>query len=231
MEFTIDWQAVVRGCRMYWVEAMRYRPPAYRFLITEHELPNSKFLTHYDPSAANGPVIYRDGAWYWNGTCTSEFMVAADLPLARFSRMSFVDHHQQYCRGGQNPCRDQRMSAYDARLVTLSFVLAYSLHTIDHGIRYDTVGLEQDEVDQFVNLMTQRLTVMAERFRGRRTKKKSRAALIRGILALWSCRRFSDASVLASRFPSAEALQDELCDLIAEHFGLPSYQPTALWSA
>ena len=225
VQFTMDWEQVIRGRRLYWVEAIPYGTTAYRFLITDQVLAQSDLVRSYDPKTADGPVICRDETWYWNSTYTSEFMVAADLSLDAFSRIDFVNHHPQHCKGTQQPCPDMKRSSYEARLLTLSYIFANSLHTVDHMLRQEIGGHPLHEVNQFVIWMMQLITNHVDRFRGRKLKSKHRNSLTCGLLSLWSCRRFEDAALLASMFPDKETLYKALCRAIADHFHLQSYDP------
>ncbi len=84
VQFTFDWRSIVKGRRVYWVEAMEgYKPAAYRFLLTDRDLTGSSYVKSYDPEIDNGPLKQKGSKWYWNGKYTSEFMIDEDLLLKK----------------------------------------------------------------------------------------------------------------------------------------------------
>src|ERR1700720_3944377 len=89
--FAFKWSDLIRGRRLYWVEAMTgYRPHAYRFLLTDRAHSD---LARYDPETDDGPLKQRGSDWYWNGTYCAEFMVEADLSLDLCWKIEFVSHN------------------------------------------------------------------------------------------------------------------------------------------
>ncbi len=76
IQFKFSWEDIIRDNKVYWVEAItKYRPSAYRFLITDRDLSNSTLVQSYDPTRAEGPLRLRGEEWYWSGKYTSEFML------------------------------------------------------------------------------------------------------------------------------------------------------------
>ena len=99
VEFQFSWADLIeRFPRIYWVEEMPdYRPPAYRFLLSDSKQPSS-LMERYDPERDEGPLRTWGGKWYWNCEYTSEFMITEDLPLRRSTGLAFVQHSRDYCR-------------------------------------------------------------------------------------------------------------------------------------
>ena len=80
IQFTFDWNKIIMGRNIYWVEAIEYGVHAYRLLLTGRTLKEGKLAQPYDPSSDDGPLkkCKRRG-WFWNGKYTSEFMIEDDL--------------------------------------------------------------------------------------------------------------------------------------------------------
>jgi hypothetical protein len=106
VQFAFPWADQVDGCRFYWVEAMTgYRPHAYRILLTDRDLSQSKNVQEYDPSSDKGPLRERGGVWYWNASYTSEFMVEGDIGLEHCTDIDFIGHHSDICRLDGRPVK------------------------------------------------------------------------------------------------------------------------------
>ena len=86
------WTAIVAGQKIYWVEAMNYRPAAYRLLLSKRDIP-AGLITPYNPEKDKGPLQLKDGKYYWNGAFTSEFMIEDEVSLDRCSRPSTLCRH------------------------------------------------------------------------------------------------------------------------------------------
>jgi len=132
VEFQFSWADLVANQKIYWVEAMPYKPNAYRLLLTKREITRGP-IVRYDPTKCEGPLCLKDGKYYWNGAYTSEFMIEEDLSLGRCIGLDFVSHHELYCRpfGTACPDRQQRPNPQRTGGRVLSFTLANELHIID----------------------------------------------------------------------------------------------------
>lgn len=94
VQFSFSWANQVANRRFYWVEAMHsYKIPAYRILITDRDLSESKYVKPYDPLTDEGPLREGAGVWYWNGACTSEFLIERDIFLEQCTGFDFITHH------------------------------------------------------------------------------------------------------------------------------------------
>ena len=94
VQFAFPWKRQIRKRHCYWVEVMTgYRPRAYRILLSDRDLSESKYVREYDPASNRGPLRERGGAWYWNNQFTSEFMVEADIDLDQCTGFDFISHH------------------------------------------------------------------------------------------------------------------------------------------
>ena len=126
VRFTYDWNWLIKNRRLYWVEDIPYRNPAYRFLVTDRDLESSK-VKPYNPESDRGPVRLKDGKWYWNESPTSEFMIEGDLPLKHAIALSFVEHVD--CREDKK-CKEQTLHTRIVTAQTLAFVLGNDVHCI-----------------------------------------------------------------------------------------------------
>ena len=48
IQFTFDWNKIIRGRNIYWVEAIEYGVHAYRLLLTDRTLKEGKLAQPYD---------------------------------------------------------------------------------------------------------------------------------------------------------------------------------------
>lgn len=107
--FVIKWSKLVSGRKLYWVEDVKkYRPPAYRILVTDKDHSSSPLVQFYDPATAKGPVVIRqDGTWSVNtGGFTSEFLIDGDIPLEDCIGIRFINHNICPSRGPTCPDLD-----------------------------------------------------------------------------------------------------------------------------
>jgi hypothetical protein len=66
VEFQFAWADLVAGRNVYWVEAMNYRPPAYRLLLSKRDI-SAGLIKPYNPAKDEGPLRLSNGKYYWNG--------------------------------------------------------------------------------------------------------------------------------------------------------------------
>ena len=95
IQFNYKWKSIVQDMKLYWVEAMKYRPHAYRILITNSDY-SALDLEPYDPTIGDGPIYHENNKdiWYRNGDFTGEFLIDRDLPLDECINIEFVNHHK-----------------------------------------------------------------------------------------------------------------------------------------
>jgi len=122
IRFDFDWRDLIEGKQFYWVEAVtRYRPPAYRILITSDE-PTIK-LNRYSPKRGNGPLYYdsANDQWYCNREYSGEFLLDEDLWLPECKLVGFEDHHAQICKNRDRvDCGQRGREGYQAGAELLS---------------------------------------------------------------------------------------------------------------
>jgi hypothetical protein len=211
VEFQFNWTTLFAGQKIYWVEAMDYNPKAYRFLLSKREILTGA-IKLYDPQKDNGPLLLKDGKYYWNGDYTSEFMIEDDLPLDWCTGIDFVMHHAQYCRTFGNNCVDKQQQPSIQRTSgrLLSFILGNDLHALDQLFHTG---------NQFSPLNTGYVGLPAPAaFIGPISADADCQDMVRGALALYGADQFGQARTLLRLIASKEAYRDALREVIRSHF-------------
>jgi hypothetical protein len=113
VSFEFDWDRIVDGKDLYWVEAVTdYQPAAYRILISEKKHDSIPELQLYNERKPYGPIYFDGETWYRNGFYTGEFLIDSDLSLRDCSEIDFVDHNDRICTKS-NACSDIGSSSAD----------------------------------------------------------------------------------------------------------------------
>jgi hypothetical protein len=219
VRLTFDWNQIIEGSSLYWVEDMNYPNPAYRLLITDRDLTASKKVVPYDPIADDGPVRLRGGRWLWNAKYTSEFMVERDLPLAEAKAISFVNHSR--CRERRG-CPEEDIHPNAAGAQTFAFLLGNGIHCVDHLLK-DEKALNS-EADTCVNQLWRSLGRKEEFFGGALSKSKSTEDVLLGALALLGSGQVAAAKETLKTFKNQEVFTAALTALIRKHFELPDWE-------
>ncbi len=228
VEFSLPWADLIRKKRFYWVDAMpTYSPVAYRILITDRDLSQSKYVLPYDPTTDRGPLRKRDGVWYWNGDYTSEFMVERDVLLDECTGFDFITHHDRFCSLHGSGCKYLGSEPHRAGGRVLAFILGNALHSIDHLLknpsRYDPDRELSDAVDTGINGIMRALASKDDRFGGAIRLASSRKAALRGALSLYGSGQITSARELVSLLKSKKIFKMALTDIVNEHFHGPGW--------
>ncbi|MGY3484439.1 hypothetical protein ACVW1C_002322 [Bradyrhizobium sp. USDA 4011] len=223
VQFSFSWRDIIRGRQLYWVEAIKYSPHAYRLLVTNRDLSNSRHVTPYDPRTDKGPVVRQGGRWYWNGDYTSEFMVDSDLELADCTGFSFIRHRPDRCRLYQSGCKDRNAPTYRIGGRVLAFLLGNSLHSVDSQLKAaNAFRPEQplsDAVDTGVDGIL-RVLGKADNFGGALVRPLSAEAALMGALALYGSDQRKAALELVGMLKSNSVFEKALVNIIEKHFGV-----------
>jgi hypothetical protein len=219
VRFTYDWCRLIKNRRLYWVEDIQYRNPAYRFLVTDRDLESSK-VKPYDPESDRGPVRLKGGKWYWNDEKTSEFMIESNLPLGDAIALSFVEHVD--CREDKR-CKEQTLRSRIVTAQTLAFVLGNDVHCVDH-LLCDGKEMRNDAEPFFTDLWIE-LGHKKDRFEGVLSKQESTENVLRGALALYGSGQHEYAKEVLRTFKDQEAFTRALTSLIRKHLTLPNWEP------
>ncbi|MXY57338.1 MAG: hypothetical protein F4Y41_13255 [Gammaproteobacteria bacterium] len=220
VRFRLDWESVMEGRNIYWVEAVSYpRSRAYRFLVSRGKYAGDERVRRYDPRQDRGPLRRIGGKWYCNGSDVSEFIVDEDIALSECTKMDFVDHHPDYCSEHGRRCEFRGTQGMAVRGPMLGFMLSRGVHVVDDCIE----PLESpSDIDFFVKDL-EREIVEGQRVDGAIEGRRDRVALMHGVLALWSCGRVCEARRLARLFAGRKALRKTILGIIRDHFGLEKY--------
>jgi hypothetical protein len=225
VEFAFSWKKHAAGKKFYWVEAMpSYRPDAYRILLSDREV-KSKYVQRYDPATEKGPLRKRGGKWYWNGDCTSEFLIEGNIPLADCIEFDFIAHHAQLCSVDGRSCAYRGSQGHAAAGPVLGVLLGNGLHTIDHVLKKDDAKEKLSfAVDTGVRGILRDLRSKAQRFGGVIRSAESRKAVMRGALALYGSGQTDAARELLALLKSRDTFDDALTDVVNEHFGVKGWK-------
>ncbi len=230
VQFTFDWSDILRDRQIYWVEAIDYNPPAYRFLLTDGVLDRevSSKVVAYDPAVDKGPLREREGVWYFNGEYNSEFMIDGDLPLRRCKRVSFVRHRREICSLHGSSCTDRTASEFETGGRFLAHMLGDGLHGLDHAFRRPASMRSRlpltDAVDVGVGGILKVLRDNPVLFAGGIRRPRSAQAAVLGALALYGADREAEARKSASMLASVDVFDDALEAIVNEHFGITGWK-------
>jgi len=221
--FSFDFEKLVENKNIYWVEAINYGIPAPRFLITSNDYTDHSNLIEYDPEVENGPLIKRDGIYYWKDNITLELMLEEDIATRRIKSVSFTEHNQHQCKIDPKSCPDRGVNANEARKLFFATVLDYGVPlTQTHYIEKD------EEIGRYAqnNLRDGIRTILEDvrncDFKGSITdKSKSADALVYSALTFLGQREtklFEETIIL---FRSYEDFRAKFLDLTIKRFKLP----------
>jgi hypothetical protein len=219
VRFGFNWKKLVRDRNIYWVEAREYNNPAYRLLITERDLGNDKRLQPYDPEADDGPVRRVDGAWYWNGRYTSEFMIDQDIPLSKVASFDFVGHAK--CRESRS-CNEEENGYQSTGGQVMSFILGNGVHGLDKAL-VDDGDLTSTANSTLISIY-RALRPKSGKFNGVLRKTSSVTAVIRGALALHGSGQRSEAMKLIATIKDEDVFEKGLEAIVRSHFDFAKWK-------
>jgi hypothetical protein len=144
-------------------------------LISERDLSNDKRLKPYDPETDDGPLLKKDGTWYWNGKYTSEFMVDQDISLSTVASFDFVGHTK--CRESRS-CKEEEYGYQATGGEVMSFILGNNIHCLDK-VLVDGGNLTST-AKRNLDAIYRALRPKGAKFKGVLRKTSSVRAVIRG---------------------------------------------------
>ncbi len=227
VRFSFDWGRLVRGKRLYWVEAMvQYQPTAYRILVTSSRH-SGDGLQEYDHTSNNGPLYFDglDQIWYCNGELNGELMIELDLPLDDCIKIDFVAHHASICnkfspKKNRGRCPDLDLSRDRATSCFLSTLLGRGLTRVNqllmdpskpNDFSFETWnGL----LDLF-NRLTRKMGTTDETI-----PKSKYLLLLRAALHCFSIGNVEECTKILELFGSPKCVLKAAETLIEEHFGV-----------
>ena len=122
VSFEFDWNTVVNGKKLYWVEAITTRRPhaAYRILLTDQNYESCDVLVPYDVKGQTGPIYWDGKTWYRNENYIGELLIDRDLLLHECREIRFTDHNPRICKKDGGNCEHIKLSNYDAGAIVLA---------------------------------------------------------------------------------------------------------------
>jgi hypothetical protein len=225
IEFQFAWADLIAGQNIYWVEAMNYRPNAYRLLLSKRDIPAGP-VTPYNPAKDEGPLRLKDGNYYWNAAYTSEFMIEDDLSLDRCTGLDFVEHHAQYCRPFGNDCEDRKKqpSTQWTGGRMLSFILGTGLHVLDKHLKPPEAEQPFTGLDRGYEGLKRSLPAQVT-FAGPISADGDCQDVLRGSLALYGTDQVDQARKLLALISSADSFTKALRAIVRKHFNDPTWEP------
>ena len=106
----------------------------------------------------------------------------------------------------------------------MGFVLGNGIHAIDHTLWSTDSGRKRQPIDFSISGLWRDLAHDSSRFTGSVTDQEGARAILRGALALYGFDQHQASNRLVSLLASQELFDKSLCEIVAEHFGLSSYQ-------
>jgi hypothetical protein len=217
-----EWGELIAGKTAYWVECIRYSPPACRILLSEVD--HSSRLQPYDPTQGNGPWWHdiANDIHYWNGEYCLELMLEDSLPLASATQLSYVDHHASYCsvhRQTPADCRDRGKSQFYAAPEFLACLIGRNME-LSQGVTHLFVNDAgpTDALVEAARSLLGRFTMNSSPYVGNRTAPNH--ALARAVFAAYADAPEPEMWTLAHWFASSDELYQSGVSLIESFFGI-----------
>jgi hypothetical protein len=225
VEFQFDWNTLIDGNKVYWVEAMtQYNPSAYRFLISSRDSAEfgSALIAPYDPTKDDGPLRKSGDKWYWNANFTSEFMIDDDLYLREATGLDFVSHHQQFCSIDGNACVERRDNpTWDktgGRI--LAHILAREIRVLNTHLKPEG-GKRNQLLDTAYSGLHGALS--DAKFGGALHIPASCDTIVTGALALYGMDQLASTLELLALLKSADGFNKALVAIVERHFGVQNW--------
>ena len=218
VEFVFDWQEIIDGRRLYWIDTVYRRSITYQILLTSNRARRGVGVP-YKPVIHRGPVVCEDQHWLWNGDSrVAEFILDSELSLAQCKRIDFVDHCQDYCKNQGVNCHDLTLYKSSARMQLMAFVLANECHNADEVLRRKHLSFSPIDhfVREFVSAFTPYYNVETHH-RTLRPNSQHARKLMRTILLHWVDCTDDNAYKLAGRF-SERSFRKTLNSVVDDHF-------------
>lgn len=228
VRFEFDWNVIINNKKLYWVEAIDYKIPACRILITEQ---THNHLQEYNPENKDGPWWYdsENNQHYLNGNYCLEFLVEDDLSI-RDSKIEFVSHHSEWCslhRNSPKDCPDLRLPEWHAAGLFFASILAQSIKI---NLNLFQKKRNSDSALSTVNFAFSSLYFCFINndnaiYEGDIKDVDDIAIpLARAICNAYVYSDFEELEQLRSLFKSKDSLKNSLAKLIAAHFGIENWE-------
>ena len=223
-EFVVDWETLIQGRQIYWVEAIKsYTIPIYRFLLSRRDV-TSLDVRSYNPESDIGPIRKVGGVWYWAPRNVAEIVIDEALSLADVRRVNFVKHHDRYCSLKRSPCVEAGWNkSWRAHAAFVGMLLARGLIN-GNDLLVDAEGKPSMETRGALNHLFHALVNEPDFEGGPVSRNKQARSLIRaGALTLHSGAK-SRATALVELIDTEERAKEALLRLVRDHFEDPSFE-------
>ncbi len=231
IRFHFEWERLISGKRVYWVESIAYGIPACRILLTDEDYSN--ILEPCNPTIGDGSWwASQSGKHYWNDNFCLEVMVEGDLDLDLVTEVSFVTHHPRYCNIDWQTCpyRGRNGDIAGAEFIAAVISRQCSLDLPGLVVEGSEGPAPSWSLYGAVNLLQMRIGRECGGVTGYVARSDPSArALARAILGSYaSSGNGGDIKRLAAFFKSVDDLKGAILDVIAEASGLPDASALSL---
>lgn len=215
VQFVFPFSGLIKGKQFYWVEAIDYKIPACRILITDQDRSNS--LDVYDPRERSGPWWHdaATGRHYFNGNHCIEFMFESIIPLDDLTSITFVAHHNKYCSiHPNNPSKCSEFGvgreAGGAKFLANAVISGISIKEYERFFDDDDIA---GALNRYTLDVTRNVSHVPD------PPACNTQALSRAALAAYFYDRVDDAKGIASLFPDKRSFDDAVFALVEEALG------------
>jgi hypothetical protein len=220
VRFTYDWQELIAGRSIYWVEQRRTnRQRIVRFLISD-DAPGEDLLL-YDPCCRNGPLFCESESkqWYYNGEITNEYMVLADLPVADCVRIDFCKHHYSICKTRFGTCSEKGMRAREVGAIVLGHLIGAGMKKCARKFECETApGFVDRSVQEALSTLCKRLAAAHSGRKGLGVPNGAAKSLVASMCAAVSSGQEQRLRNLAGLFPSSCSIKETFWKCMEQFF-------------
>ncbi len=223
--FEFDWETLMISDRkrrkLYWVEAIEFNRPVFRFLISYKDQSESPLVTPYDENHDDGPIrLFEDKSWLWNGNFKTEVMIDENLDLKHCRQIKFVDHHKDICRKQGEACRDLGLYWDKAGPIMMAAILARRLMSAKQ------LMLKDGKITGYANEATNALItelIGQVQDNGSEMPEENKDVL-RASLRAFGDRDDNLFKQLVKVIGTKSAIQDAMIGIMANYFDLENHQ-------
>ncbi|PNG24663.1 hypothetical protein CR492_17685 [Methylocella silvestris] len=226
VEFAFSWDRLISGKEIYWIEAIDYRPTAFRFLITDRGRPSIPQAVLYDPDVDDGPLKRRGSDWFRNSALTSEFMIEDNLAISFCQKITFVQHHSNICRLKGNSCHEKEFTWVKSAALFVGYLIGTRNTTLNSLITPD-VGLPKGRLSTTMlrgaaSGLYFGIAGKKSRFTGHIGAGKEARYLFRASALQFAMGDTSGAHKTASLLASQETFEVAMNEVLERHFEVPA---------
>lgn len=223
VQFNFNWADIISDKKFYWVEAIHYRPHAYRILITDLDY-TSQGLFHYNPEAGDGPIYFdrMHNIWYRNNKYTGELMFDRDLDLDECTSIEFISHHKTKCKNFGSNCEYLKSSPSE---IGARFISSVVFRDIQTPRRLLTNIIEDEDIIDINSSTTMAISHLLMKLCDNNETTTDEIlslgdkALAKAILSAYSIGDNYHADILANILRQSCSVKTALISILEEYFG------------